>query len=146
MKRKYGEQEGSEAELGGGPVTCWSMRGRPVSSWRFCGAAARRRRLRRRSWRTGRGLGEAVEVRRRLLRRRRSFSSLPRAVGQNGFGWSIISLSSLSSLLPLSLCGFCGLQGSAKVVEVLVVGVAGMVECLLCFFGCGGGLMEWGKV
>ena len=36
-KKIYGEEEGSEAVLGGGLVTCWSTWGRPASSWKFYG-------------------------------------------------------------------------------------------------------------
>ena len=52
-KKRYGEQEGSEAELVEEFISCWSVWGGPTSSWRFCGSAARRRRLRRQRWRAG---------------------------------------------------------------------------------------------
>ena len=51
-KERHGELKGSKAELGGGPVTYWSVRGRPASSDGFYDDAGG---VRARSWRCGRG-------------------------------------------------------------------------------------------
>ena len=95
--KRYGEQEGSEAELVEELVTCWSVRGRPARLGGFCDGAARRRRLQRRrwcaggvwtrSWRRGGGLGGD------------GGPSPPLYTRVAGVGANAIILS------PLSLCG-----------------------------------------